>query len=156
MTHGLRRAAVAGMVGSLAMIPFGLALRATGHRVNVYGELLVQALLGRPSPIAMFVQHLLIGAVAAVPLWLALARTDGRHRAIGVAYGAAMWLVVNSLALPLAFRRPTPWELGWSAIWPSLLVHLVYGLVTAVALDRAPASRSKTSAHRAPEPEVPR
>lgn len=149
------RALVAGTIGSLAMVPFGIFLRATGHRVNVYGELLIQTLLGHPSPVAMFVQHLAIGAVSAVPLWFVLRRTRAAPLPLGLAYGAAMWGVVNSFALPLAFGRATPWQLGWEAIWPSLLVHLVYGIVTALLIARGAAALTvQRSAHRAIEEEI--
>ncbi len=149
------RALIAGMVGSLAMVPFGILLRATGHRVNVYGELLIQTLLGHPSPVAMFVQHLAIGGASAVPLAFLLRRTRAAPLPLGLAYGAAMWVAVNSFALPLAFGRATPWQLGWEAIWPSLLVHLVYGIATALFIARGPASLSvEHSAHHAAEEEI--
>ncbi len=33
--------------------------------------------------------------------------------------------------LPWLIGRPTPWAVGWHAMWPSLTVHAVYGVVTA-------------------------
>ena len=35
---------------------------------------------------------------------------------------------MNSLALPLAFGDPTPWQLGFGFIYPSLIVHMIFGL----------------------------
>lgn len=71
MNVSSQRAVVLGIGGSLAMIPFGLLLCATGHRANVRGETLIRTLLGRSSPGPMPAQHLALGAVAAVPLSLA-------------------------------------------------------------------------------------
>ena len=132
-TEVVRRALVAGTAGGLAMIPVGLALRfGLDQRVNVYGELVVQTLLGQVSPWALLLQHALVSWVLALPL--ALARMEASSvpaLATGLAYGAGLWLVINSLSLPLLFGRPTPWQLGWSAVWPSLIVHLVYGAAAA-------------------------
>jgi hypothetical protein len=36
-------------------------------------------------------------------------------------------VIINSLALPVLFGDPTPWQLGVEFIYPSLVVHLVYG-----------------------------
>lgn len=59
---------------------------------------------------------------------------DAQYTAIvGLTYGAAIWVVLNSLMLPVLFGRPTAWRIGWPAIWPSLTVHLVYGVATAAA-----------------------
>jgi len=73
----------------------------------------------------------------ALPL-VALLPTLGRvgPSLLGALYGAGIWLVVNSISLPLVFGRLTPWALGWPAMWPSLAVHVVYGLVAAVVARR--------------------
>lgn len=138
----VRQALAAGAVGGLAMIPAGLALRfGLGQRVNVYGEMVVQTLLGQVSPWALLFQHALVSWVLAVPLVLARRRAPRVPASVtGLAYGAGLWLVVNSLSPPLLFGRPTPWQLGWSAIWPSLTVHLVYG-AAAVGVIRVNAAR---------------
>ena len=52
--------------------------------------------------------------------------------AIGAAYGLAYYVVVNSFALPLFFGDPTPWQLGFSFIYPSVLIHLVFGVCIGV------------------------
>jgi hypothetical protein len=136
MAPVIRGAILGGAIGGLAMVPLGLVLtRWLDRPVNVYGELVVQAILGRRAFWALIVQHVLISWVLAIPLVL-LAPRRGRARflALGVAYGAVVWVAVNSLALPILFGRPTPWQTGWAAIWPSLTVHLVYGLATAAAV----------------------
>jgi uncharacterized membrane protein YagU involved in acid resistance len=132
------------------MYPFGVVLRRHfGYSLNVYGQLVANAffrLLALPAgaagaqvapPWALHVQHLVIGWTLAVPLTLLVERRGAPHRVstrvlVGGAYGAAAWLVVNSLVLPITFGRPTPWTVGFAAIWPSLLVHLVYGVTTAL------------------------
>ena len=137
----------AGSVGALAMVPVGLAaLQVPGASANVYGELLARQLFGSTTWSALFAVHLLVGWVAATPLALAgwwvsrravAALGTGPALVAGLVYGAGMWLVVNSIMLPWAYRRASPWTLGLPAIWPSLVVHLVYGGVTAYAVARA-------------------
>jgi len=51
--------------------------------------------------------------------------------AIGAVYGLAYYVVINSFALPLFFGDPTPWQLGFSFIYPSVLIHLVFGICIA-------------------------
>ncbi len=66
-----------------------------------------------------------------------------RHRAaiaIGLLYGGSAWLIVNSLALPAIFGQPTPWQIGPQAIWGSLIVHLVFGLVVSLVSRRLAAA----------------
>lgn len=117
------------------MIPFGLALRfGVGQRVNVYGELVVETLLGTVPAWALLVQHALVSWLLAVPLALVWTKIPTPAPVTGLVYGAGAWVVINSVSLPLLFGRPTPWQLGWSAIWPSLTVHLVYGVAVAVVL----------------------
>ncbi len=131
MTKLLTKAALAGIAGGAAMVPLGLALRrGLGIPLNVYGELLVRAILGRPSAWAMAIEHVLVSWTLALPLVAlpSLVRR-GHALAVGALYGAALWLCVNSLILPAAFARPTPWQLGWPSIWPSLAVHVLYGAV---------------------------
>lgn len=132
------RALQAGSLGGLAMVPVGVLLRLGGYPVNVYGQLLLQVLVGRAPVWALLVEHFLVSWALALPLLLV---TVGRPRralapwlVAGVVYGTLIWTVLNSLALPFLFGQPTPWRIGWSAIWPSLLVHLVYGVVTAAAV----------------------
>lgn len=137
------RALRAGTIGGLAMIPVGLAIRfGFGGTVNVYGELVVERMLGRVFPLALFIEHFLIGWVLAVPpVLFAYKQGINAPIAAGAAYGAAIWLVINSLALPFLFGRPTPWQIGWPAIRPSLVVHIVYGAATCLALVQPPRSR---------------
>jgi uncharacterized membrane protein YagU involved in acid resistance len=94
-------------------------------------------LVGDTSPavhyLLTFLQHLAISWVVAVPLLLLLGRfSRERDRLlVGLAYGGAFYVAVNSLALPLAFGDPTPWRLGFAVVAPSLWIHLVYGFTVA-------------------------
>jgi uncharacterized membrane protein YagU involved in acid resistance len=123
-----------GSIAAIAMIPFGLAFTALGWRVNEYGRAVLKALVGDlPAGlrvVLLLVEHFLISWTACVPLLLLLLAT--RHMAagwlVGAAYGAAFYVAMNSLALPWWFGDPTPWQIGWTAVLPSLAVHLVYGL----------------------------
>ena len=54
------------------------------------------------------------------------------HLTDGLVYGLSYYLVVNALALPWIFGDAFPWQLGWSYIYPSLVVHLVFGLSIAL------------------------
>jgi uncharacterized membrane protein YagU involved in acid resistance len=144
----LARAAATGTIGGLAMIPVGQLLIFIGFPVGLYSEELARWLLGFSTPSVLFIEHMLISLSLAVGLVLASAPairrwSPGRALAWGAAYGALIWLVVNSLALPLAFGKATPWQLGPAAIWPSLLVHLLFGVVVA-ALARADTIRKTT------------
>lgn len=132
-----REALRAGIAGGVAMIPFAAFFRARGLRINEYGRKTLALFVGDVAPplhlLLTLVQHLIISCLVAVPLLLLLTRVAGRARLVtGVLYGAAFYAVVNSLALPFAFGDPTPWQLGFATIYPSLSIHLVYGLVVAL------------------------
>jgi len=125
----LRESIRSGTIASLVMMPVGFMFQYFGLRVGHYGPNLAALLFTQPPTFILFVQHLLIGWVSALPLLLILLRL---HRlqtpvAIGAAYGLAYYVAINSLALPLFFGDLTPWQLGFSFIYPSVVVHLVFG-----------------------------
>jgi uncharacterized membrane protein YagU involved in acid resistance len=137
-----REALRSGTLAGLAMIPFAAAFRAFGLRVNEYGRKTLELVVGDVAAplhhVLTLVQHLLISCFAAVPLLLVLRRIRDRHTrvAAGAAYGAAFYVVMNSLALPLCFGDPTPWELGIEIVYPSLVIHLIYGITLSLAARR--------------------
>jgi hypothetical protein len=131
----LREALRSGTLAGLAMIPFAALFRATGLRINEYGRKTLELVFGELAPplhgVLTFAQHLLISWCAALPLLLLLERTPARGRRVlvGALYGAAFYAVVNAWALPRYFGDPTPWQLGFETVTPSLAIHLVYGVV---------------------------
>lgn len=110
------------------MMPPGFLFKALGLRVGHYGPKLGEVLFGDPSPLLLFAQHLVIGWLSAIPLLLLLGVTRALSPTlVGALYGVAYYLLINSLALPLIFGDPTPWAMGFDYIYPSLIVHIVYG-----------------------------
>jgi hypothetical protein len=134
----IREALCSGTIAGLAMIPFAAVFGAFGLRVNEYGRKTLELLVGHVAPpmhyLLAAIQHLVISWFAAVPLLLLMGSiADQRARFLaGAVYGAAFYAVVNSLALPFAFGDTTPWELGFATVYPSLVVHIVYGLSVAL------------------------
>lgn len=131
-----------GTVASLAMMPFGLFFKWRGLRVGHYGPKVGEALFGlQPDPwmaVLLLAQHFVIGWLSAVPLlWFWLWRAPRPIRiSDGLLYGLAYYLAVNALALPGLFGDVFPWQLGWSTIYPSLVVHLVFGASIALTARR--------------------
>ena len=134
----LNEAVRSGTIASLVMIPFGLLFKALGLRVGHYGPKLGEFLFGSAPQLSMqvllFVQHLVIGWLSAIPLLLFWRWVSPRpvHLSDGFLYGALYYAAVNALALPAIFGDAFPWRLGWSYVYPSLVVHLVFGLSLAV------------------------
>ncbi len=124
---------VAGVSAALAMVPIGLVVSAMGFEVNRYGRLVAVVLTGSDRGVVLLALHALIGIVSACPLVL-LSLTGlwpqslSRRLALGLLYGGGYWLAVNALALSVLFGHDHPWARGISGVWPSLLVHLVYGI----------------------------
>lgn len=140
----IREALRTGTVAGLAMVPFAAVFQRFDLRVNEYGRKTLALLVGDVSAplhyLLTFIQHLAISWVVAVPLLLLL---DGRSRKrdrllIGLAYGGLFYVAVNSFALPLAFGDLTPWRLGFTVVYPSLLIHFVYGLTVGLLARPAP------------------
>ena len=140
----LRRIAIAGLAGGLAMIPVGLVLRFEfGQSVNFYGELIVIRITGRLDPLLLAIEHGAVSLAMAALLVVTLDRLGHRAApAVGLVYGGTAWFVVNSLVLPWIFDQPTPWQIGSQAIWGSLIVHLVFGLVVALVSRHLARARS--------------
>ena len=153
VSHLAREALRSGTLAAVVMMPFGLAFRALGLRVNEYGMKTIAALFGAVSPRAGFalfvVEHFLIAWTAAVPLLLALRLAPEKFPPllVGAAYGAGFYGVVNSLALPWLFGDPTPWQLGFAVVAPSLTVHLAYGISIAVTAQGFSESGTSPASH---------
>ncbi|MBT9457948.1 MAG: hypothetical protein IV097_15115 [Burkholderiaceae bacterium] len=124
-----------GTLASLAIMPLGWLFRALDLRIGHYGPKFAALYMSDPQPAWLFAQHLLIGWVSALPLLWMLLRGLGAQRPLltGAVYGAIYYVLVNSLILPLYFADPLPWQLGWKTVAPSLLGHMAYGWVIALA-----------------------
>jgi uncharacterized membrane protein YagU involved in acid resistance len=133
MRRLLTESIVSGTVGALAMMPVGLLFRALELRIGHYGPKFAELYLDSPGPAALFLQHMVLGWVSALPLCLLSLHRVSRSSAlaIGCFYGVAYYAVVNALALPLYFGDPMPWNLGIGVVVPSLVVHIVFGVAVA-------------------------
>lgn len=147
MKRLIRDVLLAGTLAGLAMVPFAFAFQRHGLRVNEYGRKVLGLFVGDVSPAVHYTltlaMHLAISWTVAVPLIPLLWRISRKRDRVlvGLAYGAGFYVVVNSLALPLVFGDPTPWSLGFTVIYPSLFIHLVYGLTIALLVRPILATR---------------
>lgn len=128
------RSIISGSVAALAMMPFGFAFRAAGLRVGHYGPKFASLFLDNPGPKELFVQHIVLGWLSALPLVVLFMywRPLPSPIALGAIYGIAYYVMVNSLALPLYFGDELPWVIGLSTIIPSLVTHIIFGMVVGV------------------------
>lgn len=120
-----------GTIASLAIVPLSPLFKAAGLRIGHYGPKFAALFFNDPQPWLLFVQHIVIGWVSALPLLLILLHTSARQRPLvtGAAYGSAYYIAVNSLALPMYFNDPLPWQLGAATVLPSLIGHALFGTV---------------------------
>lgn len=118
-----------GTIASLVIVPLSPLFKAVGLRIGHYGPKFAALFFDDPQPWLLFVQHLVIGCVSALPLLVILARTRAGKQPVlaGAGYGAAYYVVINSLALPIYFGDPLPWQLGSATVLPSLIGHIIFG-----------------------------
>lgn len=139
MTHALLRDCLrAGTWASLAMMPFGLLFRALDLRIGHYGKRVIESLAGPlqapPFQMLMMVEHFVIGWLSVLPLawlWRHRAPTPPARLFVGLGYGLLYYLAINATLLPWVYGDRSPLELGWSTVYPSLVVNLVFGAVAA-------------------------
>lgn len=131
-----------GSIASIAMIPFGILFQFLGLRVGHYGKKLLEVfftdLAATPFRMLMFAEHFVIGWLSAAPLLvlLVLVKTHVPAWAMGMIYGTAYYVVLNSLLLPWSFGEQTPWALGFSVMYPSLIIHIVFGVSIALTAKK--------------------
>jgi uncharacterized membrane protein YagU involved in acid resistance len=140
----LRETLRSGTIASLAIVPLAPLFKAAGLRIGHYGPKFAGLFFNDPQPWQLFVQHIVIGWVSALPLLLILLHTSARKSPIlaGAIYGAGYYVAVNSLALPIFFNDPLPWQLGAATILPSLIGHVIFGAVIGATSRRFVASKS--------------
>ncbi len=125
----IKQSIFSGIIAALAMIPPAILFKYFGLRVGEYGQNSGALLFGESNPLLLFVQHIIIAGISALPLILLFTKTKYHRTPIltGAIYGVIYYLIVNSLILPILFGDQTPWELGFRYIYPSLIIHIVYG-----------------------------
>lgn len=119
-----------GSIASLVIMPLSPLFNAMGLRIGHYGPKFASLFFSDPQPWLLFVQHLVIGWASALPLLGILMLTSAARWSLfaGAVYGAAYYVAVNSLALPIYFGDQTPWQIGWTTIYPSLIGHIIFGM----------------------------
>lgn len=127
-----------GTIASLAIMPLGPLFRSMGLRIGHYGPKFAALFIDNPATWQLVAQHFVIGWLATLPFLITLKYIAGTPMRLlaGVLYGAVFYVLINSLALPLYFGDPTPWQLGWPTIYPSLIGHIAFGLAIAVVSRR--------------------
>ena len=125
----LKESIRSGTIASIVIMPVGFISKYLGLRIGHYGPKLAELLFGSTAQAVVMAQHLVIGWLSATPLLVALVLIGNRASPvlIGAIYGMGYYLVINSLALPLLFGDLTPWQLGFSYIYPSLIGHILFG-----------------------------
>jgi uncharacterized membrane protein YagU involved in acid resistance len=135
-----REALRSGTIAAIVMIPFGLVFSRLGFRMNEYGQKVIQTALPTfPKGVhfALFVlEHFVLSWFFAIPLLLLLRYFHHRipRLLLGFIYGLLFYVLINSLLLPALFGDASPWEIGFfKTVFPSLTVHIVYGLSIALS-----------------------
>jgi uncharacterized membrane protein YagU involved in acid resistance len=141
-----------GTIASLVIVPLSPLFNAMGLRIGHYGPKFAALFVNDPQPWQLFVQHLVIGWISAVPLLVILVLTSAARWPLlaGAVYGAAYYVAVNSLALPIYFGDQTPWQIGWRTVYPSLIGHIIFGLSIGVTARRFLAGEKRPSDHLPP------
>ena len=119
-----------GTIASLVIVPLSPLFNAMGLRIGHYGPKFAALFVDNPQPWLLFVQHLVIGWMSALPLLVLLMLTSAARWPLcaGAVYGATYYVAVNSLALPIYFGDQTPWQIGWTTVYPSLIGHIIFGM----------------------------
>lgn len=119
-----------GTIASLVIVPLSPLFKAMGLRIGHYGPKFAALFFDDPQPWLLFVQHLVIGWISALPLFVILMLTSAARWPLyaGAVYGATYYVAVNSLALPMYFGDRTPWQIGWTTVYPSLIGHIIFGM----------------------------
>jgi uncharacterized membrane protein YagU involved in acid resistance len=128
LREGALPGALAGLAGGLV---FGAAMRSLGMLTGV------AAIVRSSSPWAGFALHMVIAALVGALFGVLVVHQRIRSGELlfwGLAYGVFWWFLGTLTLLPLLAGTPMTWSLrSAQAAVPSLLGHLSYGVVTAVA-----------------------
>lgn len=125
----------AGLAGAVAGLAGGLVF---GAAMAVVGTLPSVAQIVRSDAAGLgFALHMLIAAAIGAGFGLLVAHQQVRGSETlfwGLLFGAFWWFLGPQTLLPILTGRPVDWDLaGAGELFPSLVGHLFYGGVTAVA-----------------------
>lgn len=131
---GTRSLRALGM-GILASVAGGLAFTVVMVETGVLP--VVASLIGRSSPTAGFLVHMVISAIIGGTYGILFRReayTYGAGLAWGLVYGLVWWFLGPLTLMPILLGGEVQWSLA-SAVeaYPSLIGHLAYGATTALA-----------------------
>ncbi|GAC1484363.1 MAG: hypothetical protein NVS1B16_13770 [Pseudarthrobacter sp.] len=129
VTHHVARRISAGVTGGIAGgLVFGVLMAMMGMLP------MIASMVGSDSALVGFGIHMvisiLIGLGLSVP-FAGLLMSYGRGALIGMAYGALWWVLGPLLIMPMMLGMPL-FMVNATAGW-SLMGHLVYGIILAVA-----------------------
>lgn len=141
MVRNIRAGAIAGLAGGMV---FGMLMGMMGMLTVIAG------MVGSSSPVIGFAVHLLMSAMIGAGFGLvlgSLATTATRSLGAGAAYGMAWWVIGPLTMMPLMMGQ------GFGAEWtahaiaaalPSLMGHVIYGVITGFVFHRLLSSRAST------------
>ncbi len=97
-----------GTIASVAIVPLSPLFKAAGLRIGHYGPKFAGLYVSDPQPWLLFVQHLVIGWISALPLLLVfLATQAGRWPVMtGAAYGGGLLCGDQLAGIADLFQRP--------------------------------------------------
>lgn len=126
------RIVVAGLLGALSMAVASYIFNAIGIPMVDFGRLIATKLLRYHSHRTRLglVLHLVNGVVLALVYAIAVfPNVTGMYWLAGLLYGAALWLVMMVIVLPLLGDGFFGWRVSRTMIPSALAVHLLYGLI---------------------------
>lgn len=140
MTRRVIASVIGGIVGGLVMAVGALLVGALFKAMFgiTPNNILLQVadIVKSQSPVVGFVLHLIFSIIIGIGFGLVfgpLSTSYGRSIIFGLLYGAIWWVVGTLTALPLLTGQNVAWGAAFTLPFlPSLIVHLLYGLVTAV------------------------
>lgn len=133
MMQRVRNGAIAGVIGGVV---FGMMMAMMGMLRMIAG------MVGSSSSLVGFLIHLMISAMIGAGFGVVLgpsATTRVRSLSSGAAYGALWWILGPLTLMPLMMGMGLGSQWNASAVsgaLPSLMGHLIFGLVTGFAYDR--------------------
>ncbi|MBN1201934.1 MAG: hypothetical protein JXJ20_08780 [Anaerolineae bacterium] len=123
-----------GAIAAVIMLGVVGVFYVMGPRADQLGLDLIQVVLGKQPTWLRYTlfaaEHFVLSWLLTLPLLCVLIGTRKRYQplAVGAVFGAAVYVICYSLLLPLALGKETPWQYGFERVYPSLVVHLAFGM----------------------------